>query len=110
MIVTYTADDGTEFSSADECLAWEAKDTKQCIKWEQLVEGNQEGRSELLEFLGKISRSWSDESPTRRNPFPRIFTLAPEIDFCFLSDFWPYRQRFVELARTFIEIDPTLKH
>ena len=108
MKVTYTADDGTEFDSANACLAWEAQCEEQCEKWEQLV--YQERRSELLEFLGKISRSWSEEPPTRREPFSRLFTSEPEIEFCCLSDFWPYRQRFVELARTFIEIDPTLKH
>ena len=86
MKVTYTADDGTQFYDADECLAYEDKQSRQCKKWQQLMTRRSEV-SEVLEFLRELDDSGFSE----------------------LKDFWPYRQQFVELARTFIEADPTLK-
>ena len=84
MKVTYTADDGTEFDSADECLAYEEDSSDLFQKWNDLIHG-----SELSRFL-----------------------FAREVDMCDFwerEDWWTYRRRFIALAKSFIEVDPTLK-
>lgn len=82
MKVTYTADDGTVFDSADECLAHEAL----YEKWEKLVANP---RSDVRLFMADI--------------------INDECRFIERRQLWQDRRRFVELAATFIKADPTLK-
>ena len=87
MKVVYIANDGREFSSSDECLAWEEDTEKKKLAWESLLEERKDGDlRELYSFVGKISilLGWDT------------------------NDFWVYRRRFIELAKTFAEVDDDL--
>lgn len=86
MKITYTADDGTEFNSPDECLAYENDSHEQFLKWEQcFIAKGSEPHNQLWEFWGK----WH----------------LGLIEFETLKDVWTYRKRFVELAKSFAEAD-----
>ena len=89
MKVTYTADDGTEFDSAHECMVYE--DTRSVLydQWHERLTQEFE-LLELWQFLIQVQ--------------------IREIEFDELADFWVYRRRFVELAKTFMDAEPTLKH
>ena len=89
MKVTYTADDGTEFDSADECLAYEGCSSELYEKWHERMTQDFE-LLELWQFLIRVQ--------------------IREIEFDELADFWAYRRRFVEVAKTFMDAEPTLKH
>ena len=91
MKVTYTADDGTEFDSADECLAYEEVSKVPFENWRTLmIEGQFDRLDELWAFLIQIQ--------------------LRQVDFDSIEDFWVHRRRFIELAKTFMEAEPTLKH
>jgi len=89
MKVTYTADDGTEFDSADKCLAYEEDSSELCEIWTyRLRKGQHDCYRELWQLL--------------------ISVQTRKVELQALEHWWVYRRRFVELAKTFIEADPTL--
>jgi len=89
MKVTYTADDGTEFDSADECLAYEEDSMVLFETWRSLlIEGQHSHLQELWDFLIRIQ--------------------LHQVNFDSIEDFWVHRRRFTELAATFIEADERL--
>ena len=90
MKTIYVAEDGTEFDDKQECLAHEEMTTKLCETWVILVQRTYGGDYEELGwFLREVCQG----------------------DICFpeTANFWLYREKFVELAKSFIEVDPTLK-
>ena len=83
MKVTYIAEDGTVFNTSDECLAYERNDEELFEAWEQRLMG-QEDEDSLWNFLLKIN--------------------VGSIRFESTSDFWLWRRKFIELAKSFEEM------
>lgn len=82
MNIKYVAEDGTTFNTSDECLAYEEKDEEAFNKWAQMVTYSMvEPGESLYQFLNSITSN----------------------SLCLhdLSDFWTYRRRFIELAKSF---------
>ena len=87
MKITYVADDGTVFDSPDKCLAYEEKDEERFKEWEQmLIDRDLEdvSKESLLRFLGRIE--------------------GGDIAFFDKIDFWTYRRKLIELAKSFEEV------
>ena len=89
MKVTYTADDGTEFNSSDECLAYEEDSGYRRNEWKNLL-------AEKYSELRELNQCISNQLLFGSNSWEQ-------------DHLWTYRRRFVELAKTFIEADPALK-
>ncbi len=92
MKVTYTADDGTEFDTADDCRAYEEISSVNYEKWRTLITSAEESSEtyKLWIFLKKIK--------------------SAQVIFDEIEDFWTYRRHFVLLAKTLAEVDSRLRH
>ena len=88
MKVTYTAEDGSIFNSSDECLAYEERSGKQFEAWEQKL----------------MDQSKSDVSHDSLFNFI-IKVQVGEIQLTNFEDFWVYRRKLIELAKSFEEVN-----
>ena len=86
MKITYTAEDGTEFSSSDACLAYEERSGVEFETWKQkLIDESNEDHSGDTAF---------------------DFIIKAEVGAIQLTDFeefWVYRRKLIQLAKSFSE-------
>ena len=86
MKVTYTADDCTEFTSSDECLAYEEWSGEQFEAWKQrLIDQDDQDGSEDTVFSFIIK------------------TKVGQIQLTDFEEFWVYRRKLIELVKSFVE-------